>query len=138
MTQWGEIMSSFMDQNAETLSEQDQCNIKFIMALKNALNVINGKWKLAIVATMIKQPRRFNEIERLLQGITPRMISKELKELELNNVVEKIEHLDAESGRIIAMYDLTESGRGLEKLMVQMAVWGQEHKNHHSYYPDQI
>jgi DNA-binding HxlR family transcriptional regulator len=122
-------MSDFMAQNAETLSEADQCNVKFIVALKNAMNVINGKWKLAIVATMIKQPRRFNEIERLLQGITPRMISKELKELELNNVVHKIDSLDPDSGRITAMYDLTESGRKLEKLMVQMAVWGQEHKD---------
>lgn len=122
-------MADFMKEDAETLSEADQCNVKFIVALKNAMNVINGKWKLAIVATMIKQPRRFNEIERLLQGITPRMISKELKELELNNVVDKIDSLDPESGRMTAMYDLTESGRRLEKLMVQMAVWGQEHKD---------
>ncbi|WP_298141941.1 helix-turn-helix domain-containing protein [uncultured Acinetobacter sp.] len=128
-------MSDFMAQNTATLSEDDQCNIKFIVALKNAMNVINGKWKLAIgnwqlaiVATMIKQPRRFNEIEHLLQGITPRMISKELKELELNNVVHKTEMIDPESGRITAMYDLTDSGRKLEKLMVQMAVWGQEHQ----------
>ena len=121
-------MADFMKENAETLSEDDQCNLMFIVALKNAMNVINGKWKLAIVATMIKQPRRFNEIERLLQGITPRMISKELKELELNNVVEKIESLDETTGKTTSMYDLTPSGRGLEKLMVQMAVWGQEHK----------
>ncbi|WP_205669742.1 helix-turn-helix domain-containing protein [Acinetobacter sp. SWAC5] len=123
-------MSDFMTKDADTLSEADQCNVKFIVALKNAMNVINGKWKLAIVATMIKQPRRFNEIERLLQGITPRMISKELKELELNNVIHKIESIDPESGRMTAMYDLTESGRKLEKLMVQMAVWGQEHRDH--------
>jgi len=123
-------MIDFMAQNAETLSEADQCNVKFIVALKNAMNVINGKWKLAIVATMIKQPRRFNEIERLLQGITPRMISKELKELELNNVVNKVDRLDPLTGRITVMYDLTESGRKLEKLMVQMAVWGQEHRDH--------
>ena len=119
-----------MAQNAETLSEADQCNMKFIVALKNAMNVINGKWKLAIVATMIKQPRRFNEIERLLQGITPRMISKELKELELNNVVHKIDSIDPLTDRITVMYDLTESGRKLEKLMVQMAVWGQEYRDH--------
>ncbi|WP_202981942.1 MULTISPECIES: winged helix-turn-helix transcriptional regulator [Acinetobacter] len=123
-------MSDFMTKDADTLSEADQCNVKFIVALKNAMNVINGKWKLAIVATMIKQPRRFNEIERLLQGITPRMISKELKELELNNVIHKIESIDPESGRMTTMYDLTESGRKLEKLMVQMAVWGQEHRDH--------
>ena len=110
------------------LSIEDECNVAFIVALKNANNVINGKWKLAIIATMIKQPRRFNDIERLLQGITPRMISKELKELELNSVVMKIEGTDPESGRTVAMYDLTPSGRKLEALMVQMATWGQLHR----------
>ena len=122
-------MNDFMAQNAKTLSEADQCNVKFIVALKNAMNVINGKWKLAIIATMIKQPRRFNEIERLLQGITPRMISKELKELELNNVVMKIESIDPETGKKVAMYDLTASGQKLEGLMVQMATWGQMHRD---------
>ena len=57
------------------------------------------------------------------------MISKELKELELNNVVHKIDSLDPESGRITAMYDLTISGRKLEKLMVQMVILGKEHKD---------
>lgn len=107
---------------------EDECNMQFISALKNALNVVNGKWKLAIVATLIKQQRRFNDIERLLPGITPKMISKELKELELNNVVMKVGIYDEPTGKTIILYDLTESGRGLEKLMVQMATWGQLHK----------
>ena len=118
---------SRMSEQENTIT--DECNIAFIVALKNAMNVINGKWKLAIVATMIKQPRRFNDIERLLQGITPRMISKELKELELNSVVMKIESIDPETGKKMAMYDLTESGRKLEGLMVQMATWGQMHRD---------
>ncbi|OTG94977.1 hypothetical protein B9T35_06345 [Acinetobacter sp. ANC 3832] len=107
---------------------EDECNMQFISALKNALNVVNGKWKLAIVATLLKQQRRFNDIERLLPGITPKMISKELKELELNNVVTKVKICDETTGKSIFLYDLTESGRGLEKLMVQMATWGQHHK----------
>lgn len=109
----------------------DSCNLAFIAALKNAMNVIHGKWKLAIVATMIKQPRRFNEIECLLKGITPRSISKELKELELNGVVIKIDEVHPETGKTTSYYDLTDSGRKLEELMVQMAVWGQMHKESH-------
>lgn len=57
------------------------------------------------------------------------MVSKELKELELNNVVHKVDCGDSESRWMTAMYDLTISGRKLEKLIVQMAVWGQEHKD---------
>ena len=113
---------------SENYTIEDECNMQFISALKNALNVVNGKWKLAIVATLLKQQRRFNEIEHLLPGITPKMISKELKELELNKVVMKVQTFDNASGKSIVLYDLTESGRGLEKLMVQMATWGQQHK----------
>ena len=113
---------------SENYTIEDECNMQFISALKNALNVVNGKWKLAIVATLLKQQRRFNEIEHLLPGITPKMISKELKELELNKVVVKVQTFDNASGKSIVLYDLTESGRGLEKLMVQMATWGQQHK----------
>lgn len=43
-------------------------------------------------------------------------------------MVHKIGTVDPETGRMTAMYDLTTSGRKLEKLMVQMAVWGKEHK----------
>lgn len=113
---------------SEQYTIQDECNMQFISALKNALNVINGKWKLAIVATLLKEKRRFNDIERLLPGITPKMISKELKELELNGVVKKVTVQEHPSGKTILLYDLTESGRGLEKLMVQMATWGQQHR----------
>lgn len=113
---------------SENYTIEDECNMQFIAALKNALNVVNGKWKLAIVATLLKQQRRFNDIERLLPGITPKMISKELKELELNKVVMKVQTFDEISGKSVILYDLTESGKGLEKLMVQMATWGQYHK----------
>ena len=113
---------------SENYTIEDECNMQFIAALKNALNVVNGKWKLAIVATLLKKQRRFNEIERLLPGITPKMISKELKELELNKVIMKVQKIDEISGRSVVLYDLTDSGKGLEKLMVQMATWGQQHK----------
>jgi len=113
---------------SENYTYEDVCNMQFISALKNTLNVVNGKWKLAIVATLIKRKRRFNDIERLLPGITPKMISKELKELELNSVVTKIKTFDETSGKTVIMYDLTESGRALEALMLQMAMWGKQHR----------
>jgi len=49
-------------------SEEDACKVAFVMAIKDALNVVSGKWKLAIVCTLLLGPRRFNEMERLLNG----------------------------------------------------------------------
>lgn len=105
---------------------QASCSTSFVVALKDALNVINGKWKLAIVCILLEEPRRFKDIERLILGITPRMISKELKELEINGIVKKVDVI--ESGLSITKYDLTESGKGLEGVIVTLVSWGKQHR----------
>lgn len=106
--------------------EQSSCNRAFVVALKDALNVISGKWKLAIVCVLLEGGRRFSDIERLITGITPRMVSRELKELEINGVVKK--SLNQENGSAITRYELTESGEQLKDVIVQMVEWGQKHR----------
>lgn len=54
------------------------------------------------------------------------MVSKELKELEINGVVRKIEML--ENGLTVTKYDLTESGRNLHDVIVTMVEWGKQHR----------
>ena len=106
--------------------EQSSCNRAFVVALKDTLNVISGKWKLAIVCVLLEGGRRFSDIERLITGITPRMVSRELKELEINGVVKK--SLNQENGSAITRYELTESGEQLKDVIVQMVEWGQKHR----------
>ena len=105
---------------------QASCSASFVVALKDALNVINGKWKLAIVCILLEEPRRFKDIEQLIAGITPRMVSKELKELEINGIVKKIDVV--ENGLTITKYGLTESGMNLESVIVAMVGWGKDHR----------
>ncbi len=104
---------------------QESCSASFVVALKDALNVINGKWKLAIVCVLLEEQRRFKDIEHLITGITPRMVSKELKELEINGII-KVEVI--ENGLSITKYGLTESGKNLEDVIVMMVKWGKEHR----------
>lgn len=106
--------------------EKDACSIAFVMALKDSLNVVNGKWKLAIVCTLLAEQRRFSDIERLIKGITPRMVSKELKELEINGVVQKVNLVENELN--ITKYELTESGKRLYEVIVKMVEWGKQHR----------
>ena len=108
------------------LSEEDACKLSFVTAIKDALNVVSGKWKLAIVCTMLRGPRRFNEIERLLNGLSPRMLARELRELEVNGVVQRF--TVGNSAGAIACYQLTPSGQNLEAVIVGMAQWGVEHR----------
>ena len=105
---------------------QESCSASFVVALKDALNVINGKWKLAIVCILLEEQRRFKDIEYLITGITPRMVSKELKELEINGIIKKVEVI--ENGLSITKYGLTESGKNLEDVIVMMVKWGKEHR----------
>lgn len=108
------------------LSEDDACKVAFVMAIRDALNVVSGKWKLAIVCTLLLGPRRFNEIERLLQGLTPRMLARELRELEVNGVVRRVETVSSTAA--VRSYELTDSGRNLEKIILSMAEWGVAHR----------
>lgn len=99
-----------------TIINKESCSASFIVALKDALNVINGKWKLAIVCILLEDQRRFKDIQHLISGITPRMISKELKELEINGIIKKVNVV--ESGLTVTKYALTESGKNLENIII--------------------
>ncbi len=56
---------------------------------QDALYVLNGKWKMSIIRELGSGYTRFTELKKRLPLITPRMLSKELKELESNHLIEK-------------------------------------------------
>ena len=95
-------------------------------ALRDTMNAISGKWKLAIIGTMLYGKTRFTDIERNIPNITPRMLSKELRELELNGVVKRTVIDDIP---VVIRYELTESGKELKPLIVEMMKWGQRHRS---------
>lgn len=95
-------------------------------ALRDTMNAISGKWKLAIIGTMLYGKTRFTDIERNIPNITPRMLSKELRELELNGVVKRMVIDDIP---VVIRYELTDSGKELKPLIVEMMKWGQRHRS---------
>jgi DNA-binding HxlR family transcriptional regulator len=116
-------MTAAKEISAERLSESDLCKRSFVLAIKDAISVVSGKWRLAIVCTLLSGPKRFAEIGRLMGAITPRMLSKELRELELEGVVVKVD-----GTRRTRKYQLTESGAKLEEVIILMASWGKMHR----------
>ena len=64
----------------------ERCNATFMLALNDTLNVLSGKWKLHIMGALLDGKKRFTEIENSIPKINPRMLSKELKELEVNGM----------------------------------------------------
>jgi DNA-binding HxlR family transcriptional regulator len=101
------------------------CPQSFVLAVNDTMNVLTGKWKLPIMASLIFGKKRFKELERDIPKITPRMLSKELRELELNGIVKRTVH---DSIPVIIEYEFTQSGRKIKKVLDSMVEWGLEHR----------
>lgn len=102
-----------------------ECPNSFVVAVNDTMNVLTGKWKLPIMATLISGKKRFKDIERQIPKITPRMLSKELRELELNGIVKRTVH---DSIPVIIEYEFTDSGRKIKTVLDSMVEWGTQHR----------
>lgn len=118
-------MNRMMHQMETEPEAHDLCKKAFVMAIRDALNVVSGKWKLAIICTLLSGPKGFADIERLLATISPRMLSRELRELEVNGAITRIETAGAGKAR---KYALTPSGEKLEQVVFLLAAWGKENR----------
>ncbi|HET8572240.1 MAG TPA: helix-turn-helix domain-containing protein [Edaphocola sp.] len=98
-----------------------------ISAVKDSLYVLNGKWKLPVIIALSEGPKRFKELERAIEGISPRVLSKELRELELNEFIERKVY-DEIPVRI--NYELTPYSDSLKEIIGSLVEWGQKHRKH--------
>jgi DNA-binding HxlR family transcriptional regulator len=93
--------------------------------VKDALYVLSGKWKLPLIIALSSGPKRFNELQKVLGEITPKILSKELKELELNEFVERKVYATTP---VTVTYELTPYSRSLDKVMNELRDWGMQHR----------
>ncbi|UOQ74122.1 winged helix-turn-helix transcriptional regulator [Hymenobacter cellulosilyticus] len=106
--------------------EDFQTRRKHLMrTVQDAMDVLNGKWKIAIIASLCCfTKRRFSDILNDVVGISNRMLSKELKELEINQVIKR-SVLNTQP--VTVHYELTEHGKTLQPLIEGLADWGVIH-----------
>lgn len=109
----------------KAIEKARSCSTEFVLAINDTLNVMSGKWKLPIIGTLMYGKKRFKELERLIPRITPRMLSKELKDLEMNGMVKRTVY---DSMPVTVEYELTKSGMSLSEVLESMMVWGLEHR----------
>ncbi len=116
-----------MNSFSEVLQEDEvqQCPKQFILALNDTLNVVNGKWKLPIIAALFRGKKRFNELLETIENVTPRMLSKELKELEMNGIVNRTVYNQTP---VLIEYTLTTSGTNMVQVIDAMIDWGLTHR----------
>ncbi|AGA77165.1 winged helix-turn-helix transcriptional regulator [Echinicola vietnamensis] len=111
-----------------TIEDQEKvhiCSSEFVVAVRDTLNVISGKWKLPIIGSLCYGKKRFKDLENDIPKITPRMLSKELKELELNSIITRTVY---DTTPVTVEYELTPSGRKIRELLDAMVKWGLQHR----------
>jgi DNA-binding HxlR family transcriptional regulator len=94
------------------------------MAIRDTLEMINGKWKLLILTSLQNRPFRFKELAREI-GITPRMLSKELQELEINQLISRTV---LQTRPVSVEYAITEYGLTFGEVLDAMRNWGIKHR----------
>ena len=93
--------------------------------VQDVIDIIGGRWRGAILASLCDKEKRFNELKRDLGNITPRTLTKELKYLEINKLVNR---RDENNNLNTVIYSLTEHGHTLEPLIGAIVAWGQKHR----------
>ncbi|MBE9586926.1 helix-turn-helix transcriptional regulator [Mucilaginibacter sp. JRF] len=96
-----------------------------VSGIRDALYVLNGKWKLPLIFTLSGGPLRFKDIQRSLGDITPKILSKELKELELNEFIVRNIY---STTPVTVTYQLTPYSQTLDKVLFELKDWGVKHR----------
>src|SRR5262249_54819989 len=101
-----------------------QCT-QMLLPVKDALDILSGKWKLQIILSLTFGKKRFKQIQREIPGLTPKMLSKELKELEMNGLAARHVY---DTLPVTVEYELTAYGKTLKPLIGELHKWGTKHR----------
>lgn len=96
-----------------------------MLSIRDALEALQGRWKLLILFSLSSGPKRFKQISKEVNGITDKTLSKELKSLEVNQLVKR-DVLDTFPPTV--EYSITTHGQSLEKVMEELHYWGLSHR----------
>ncbi|QRR00986.1 winged helix-turn-helix transcriptional regulator [Dyadobacter sandarakinus] len=115
---------SIFNNNSQRKPSMAECNAR-LNAVGDALYVIGGKWMLRIIIALSEGNRRFNDIQRAVPGISPRVLSNELKNMELNGFVRRNVYTDIP---VVIEYELTAYSATLDNVLTSLMDWGQMHR----------
>ncbi|HVK47999.1 MAG TPA: helix-turn-helix domain-containing protein [Pseudobacter sp.] len=99
-----------------------KAKIKYV---QDTLFVISGKWKLSIMIAVSQGNHRFRDIQRNVPSISTRVLSKELKELELNKLLSR--KVDEWQPKLVE-YAVTPYCKSLAPVVESMIEWGRNHR----------
>jgi DNA-binding HxlR family transcriptional regulator len=90
-------------------------------SVEAAISLIDGKWKCVILFQLLRGTLRFNEIRRRVPGVTQRMLTNQLRELEADGLI--LRQVYAQVPPKVE-YSLSPVGRSMEPVLVALKEWG--------------
>ena len=102
---------------------QQKTYTNFFLPVRDALDVINGKWRLQIIISISAGNKRFREIERSIPKMTSKVLAKELKDLEEHQLIKRTVNKDS-----LVEYTLHPYARTLRKAVEALRSWGMNHR----------
>ena len=109
----GEVLSDPRNQKEE------------VQALQDTMYVVGGKWRLLIINSICNGNKRFREIERSIPGITTRMLSRELKDMEANHLIKRTV---MPTTPVMVEYTETDYCMSFGGIILEMINWGKMHR----------
>lgn len=112
--------------NRKAMPEMPDCKEQ-LLAIKDTMTLLSGKWKIQIVGLLLLRGKaRFMDLLRETEGIAAKMLSKELQELEQNELVIRTV---LSTKPITVEYELTKHGKTLSVVLDAISNWGVAHRN---------
>lgn len=110
-----------MENGIESLKECGQT----ILAIHDVMDLLDGKWKVSIIACLCFKKMRYSDLLKEVKGISGKMLSRNLKELEANQLITRTV---LSTQPVTVEYKITEYGSTLNKVTSTIAEWGMEHR----------
>lgn len=101
------------------------CCLDTVKPVREALDVINGKWKLPIIISISTGNQRFTDIQESIPGITPKVLAKELKELEQHQLIKRTV---IEDYPVKILYSTEPYAETLGPIIYALQEWGENHR----------
>jgi len=114
-----------MERDTTDLAHNREACMGALLPVRDALEVLSGRWKLPILITLSDGPKRFGQISKEIAAITDKMLSKELKDLEMNRLVVRTVH---DTFPPTVEYASTAHSKSLNDVIIALRDWGLRHR----------
>lgn len=102
-----------------------QCCLDTLKPVRDTLDVINGKWKLPIIISISTGNERFTDIQESVPGITPKVLAKELRDLEQHQLIKRTV---IEDYPVKILYTSEPYAHTLTPIIYALKEWGLNHR----------